>query len=136
MRRIGQKVALESQYISVHQLLQLNVIDPHCSTIFAIPHETMFPDLEFDISTRTPSREVNYNDVLPFGSGSLGNMLSWPLRSWCQSKNFRSLEMREQYQIVHAATAVMIPAKPKKAFFDCNARSRGVGIVNSTDRRS
>jgi hypothetical protein len=36
---------------------------------------------------------------------------------------------RNTHQIVHAATAVMIPAKPKKAFFDCSARSRGVGIV-------
>ena len=37
----------------------------------------------------------------------------------------------QNYQIVHAATAVMIPAKPKKTFFDCSARSRGVGIVIS-----
>lgn len=33
------------------------------------------------------------------------------------------------YQIVHAATAVITPAKPKNAFRDCRARSSGVGIV-------
>jgi len=33
------------------------------------------------------------------------------------------------YQMVHAATAVTIPAKPKNADLDWRARSSGVGIV-------
>jgi len=37
-------------------------------------------------------------------------MLSWP-------------------HMLHAATAVIMPANPKKADFDCNARSIGVGMV-------
>lgn len=40
----------------------------------------------------------------------------------------------DPYQIDHAATAVTMPAKPKKADLDWSARSSGVGMIRSIPR--